>query len=102
MPTLTRSLPQPCAGVVAAGTMGIWLQTGALWAGVAPSLALAAGWPVPVAVATYVLVGGLVVSRIGLWTFDLAVAQLLQERVPDDELGAGQHCGGLDALVSLY
>ena len=75
------------AGGSAAGTAGIWLQTAALWAGVAPSLALAAGWPVPAAVTTYALVGALVVSRFGLWTFDLAVSQLLQERVPDAELG---------------
>ena len=75
------------AGVTAAGTAGIWLQTAALWAGVAPALALAAGWPVPAAATTYALVGALVVSRFGLWTFDLAVSQLLQERVPDAELG---------------
>jgi iron-regulated transporter 1 len=55
---------------------------------VAPSLALAAGWRVPTPATTYTLVGGLIVSRFGLWTFDLAVAQMLQERVPDGELGA--------------
>ncbi len=64
------------------------MQTAALWAGVMPSLALAAGWQVSAAVTTYALVGALVASRFGLWTFDLAVSQLLQERVPDAELGA--------------
>ena len=71
-----------------AGTAGIWIQAITLWAAVAPSLALAAGWQVPTAATTYTLVGGLIVSRFGLWTFDLAVVQLLQERVPDGELGA--------------
>ena len=89
-PTPQRPKPEPCTGVAAAGTAGIWMQTAALWAGVAPSLALAAGWRVPASVTTYGLVGGLVVSRVGLWTFDLAVSQLLQERVPDGELGAEQ------------
>ena len=37
---------------------------------------------------TYALLGGLIVSRFGLWTVDLAVSQLLQEWVADDELGA--------------
>ena len=63
------------------------MQAAALWAGVAPSLALAAGWSVPAVATTSALVGALVVSRFGLWTFDLAVSQLLQERVPDAELG---------------
>ncbi len=39
-------------------------------------------------VAMHVLVSGVAASRWGLWTFDLAVSQLLQERVPDSELSA--------------
>lgn len=35
----------------------------------------------------YVLLSGLVASRFGLWLFDLAVSQLQQELVPDNELG---------------
>ena len=30
----------------------------------------------------HVLAAGLVASRFGLWAFDLAVSQMLQERVP--------------------
>lgn len=40
------------------------------------------------ALVTYSLLGGLIISRFGLWTFDLAVSQLLQEWVADGELGA--------------
>jgi hypothetical protein len=38
--------------------------------------------------ATHALAAGLVASRFGLWTFDLAVSQMLQERVPAHEIGA--------------
>ena len=33
------------------------------------------------------LLAGLVLSRWGLWTFDLAVTQMLQERVAFSQLG---------------
>lgn len=46
---------------------------------------------VAVPVATHVLVSGVAASRWGLWTFDLAVSQLLQERVPDDQLSTLTH-----------
>ena len=39
------------------------------------------------AVLTHLLAAGLVASRFGLWTFDLAVSQMLQERVADREMG---------------
>lgn len=35
----------------------------------------------------YSLLAGVVVSRFGLWTFDLAVGQLKQEWVDEMELG---------------
>jgi hypothetical protein len=35
----------------------------------------------------YVLLAGLVSSRLGLWLFDLAVTQLQQEMVPGNQLG---------------
>ncbi len=35
----------------------------------------------------HVLSAGLMSSRFGLWTFDLAVGQMLQERVPNEQLG---------------
>ncbi len=48
--------------------------------------------PVALAVAsssvlTHLLAAGLVASRFGLWSFDLAVLQMLQERVGNRELG---------------
>lgn len=35
----------------------------------------------------HVLAAGLVASRFGLWSFDLAVSQMLQERIPNEQLG---------------
>ncbi len=35
----------------------------------------------------HVLAAGLVASRFGLWAFDLAVLQMLQEMVPNEQLG---------------
>lgn len=35
----------------------------------------------------HALAWGLVASRFGLWAFDLAVSQMLQERVPSEQLG---------------
>ena len=46
------------------------------------------------------LVLGLVCSRFGLWLFDLAVGQLLQETVPDGQLGAVS--GVQSSLQSLF
>ena len=36
---------------------------------------------------THALVGGLIVSRFGLWLFDLCVSQLLQDEIISKELG---------------
>lgn len=66
--------------------LGIWLQAACLWAGVAPSLAVKCGASLPASVVTHVLVSGVAASRFGLWTFDLAVAQMLQEWVADNDL----------------
>ncbi len=71
--------------------LGIWLQAGCLWAGVGLSLAAKLGAAPPRVLVTHVLVSGIAVSRFGLWTFDLAVSQLLQERVADKHLSAPSH-----------
>lgn len=46
---------------------------------------------------TLVLVVGVCMSRIGLWTFDLSVTQLFQQHIPEEERGI---VGGLQE--SLY
>ena len=75
------------AGLDLTGVIGIYWQLISLLGAVAPSI-----WDLYVshlgsAIVTYSLVLGLAVSRFGLWTFDLAVAQMLQTRVPEEELG---------------
>lgn len=44
----------------------------------------------PSVVAVRVLVAGVVSSRTGLWMYDLAVTQLVQERVEQEHLGGWQ------------
>jgi len=47
----------------------------------------------------YVLIVGVVVCRIGLWMFDLAVQQLVQEKVVDEERGVVS--GVMNAMNSV-
>lgn len=111
MATVVFPALQRCGvGLVGAGVLGVSWQLSCLVAGVAPVViaqALAgsqADRPAPSATAPgfvdsghagtlplhllYVLLLGLVLSRFGLWLFDLAVSQLQQELVPETELGA--------------
>lgn len=50
-------------------------------------------------VVLYMLLCGLVASRLGLWLFDLVVSQLQQEQVPDNQLGEMSHAL---AAASVY
>ena len=61
--------------------MGICCQLASLLA------AVVASFFVRSTAASHVLAAGLVASRFGLWTFDLCVSQLLQERIATLELG---------------
>ena len=47
----------------------------------------------PSLVLVRLLIGGVVASRSGLWLFDLAVTQLVQEQVAQHELGEEQRVG---------
>lgn len=78
-----------CLGLVRTGGSGIGWQLCCLLAGVVPVLVQrmlgspgAGSSPL-----LYLLLSGLVASRLGLWLFDLAVLQLQQELVPAHELG---------------
>ncbi|KAI3430443.1 hypothetical protein D9Q98_005038 [Chlorella vulgaris] len=76
-------------GLVATATLSIWLQLACLLAAVVPSVAAAAlGAGIRPLVRRYALVCGLVLSRFGLWSFDLAVTQLMQETCQHASLGA--------------
>ena len=75
------------AGLLRTGLLGISTQLTCLVVAVSPALLSLAGTRVAPASATHILVGGLVASRFGLWTFDLCVTQLLQEWVLTQALG---------------
>lgn len=72
------------AGLEGSGALGIGCQLACLAACIVPITAVTGG----AAALTHVLAAGLAASRAGLWTFDLAVSQMLQERVAHREMGA--------------
>ncbi|PNH07594.1 Solute carrier family 40 member 1 [Tetrabaena socialis] len=77
------------AGLRATALLGITYQLACLCAGVLPVLAAdAASAASPPIAQVRLLVGGLVASRTGLWLYDLAVTQMIQEDVRQDRLGA--------------
>jgi len=41
----------------------------------------------PASTTSHILLGGVVASRFGLWLFDLAVSQMLQDWVPAEDIG---------------
>ena len=61
------------------------LALGCQWGSLLVTLILSSILDSPACV--HVLAAGLVASRFGLWAFDLAVSQMLQERVPNEQLG---------------
>lgn len=87
-PPLHRSL-----GLVSTGAAAVWAQLACLTAALLPQLLLpaaaaaAAGGGGGDPALPFLLVG-LVLSRFGLWGFDLAVNQLVQESVAPEALGA--------------
>ena len=75
------------AGLDRPGLIGIWAQLCCLVGAVLPAFT-PAGWPFHAGRGhARLLLAGLVLSRWGLWTFDLAVTQMLQERVASSQLG---------------
>lgn len=86
--TLVFPLAQRTLGLVRAGAGAIAAQLVCLLLAAAPAMAAAAGAPLGAGLVTHALVGGLVLSRFGLWSFDLAVNQLIQEGTPSSMLGA--------------
>ena len=75
------------AGLLHTGLLGIYTQLTCLVVAVSPALLSLVGTRVAPTSTTHILVGGLVASRFGLWTFDLCVTQMLQEWVSNQELG---------------
>lgn len=83
------------AGLEMAGIMGICCQLTCLVGAIFPVLLLGDD-----AAAMHILAVCLVWSRLGLWTFDLAVSQMLQERVPAQEIGAHMPAHAAQPLLS--
>lgn len=52
--------------------------------------------PEPEAVSPWLLMGSAVASRVGLWMFDIAALQIIQETVPEQERG---QVGGMQAAL---
>ena len=84
-------------GLVKTGAAAIWIQLLCLVAAAVPALVtaiarIAAGgesaMALPSPAINRLLVGGLVFSRFGLWGFDLAVNQIMQETIEDRSLGS--------------
>lgn len=89
-------------GLVPVGAAAIWLQLACLVGGAAPAVAAAAGAPVGNGARVHALVWGLVLSRYGLWTYDLAANQLVQETAEHASLGAVNGVqGSLQSLAQM-
>ena len=87
-------------GLVATGALSIWLQLSCLLAATVPAVLAAVGVAVGARARTYALVWGLVLSRFGLWSFDLAANQLIQETVEQGALGTVNGVQG--SMQSLF
>jgi solute carrier family 40 (iron-regulated transporter), member 1 len=80
---------QRAVGLPATGAVAVWLQLACLVGGAAPSVVAWAGGGDDAShgSAPAALAWGLVLSRFGLWTFDLAANQVVQETVAPGSLG---------------
>ena len=85
------------SGLAKSGLLGVWGQLLCLTLAVLPALLEG----VSNSVVTHLLVTGLVLSRIGLWLFDLCVNQLIQEGVHPNELGMLAHASVQNQLHYL-
>ncbi|CAK0739466.1 hypothetical protein CVIRNUC_001168 [Coccomyxa viridis] len=81
-------------GLDGAGAWSIGLQ----WGSLALTLIMSSALAQPAGM--HVLAWGLVASRFGLWAFDLAVSQMLQERVPSEQLGAALLSSIMDTFLT--
>lgn len=92
--TLTFPALQRTLGLVLTGAAAVWAQLLCLLCATLPALASLLGAPLPNRGVLLALVWGLVLSRFGLWTFDLIVNQLIQETVDHSMLGELGLAGG--------
>lgn len=85
---------------MATGAVSIWLQLACLLAAVLPAVAAALGAALGARARLLALVWGLVLSRFGLWSFDLAANQLIQESADHASLATVNGVQG--SLQSLF
>lgn len=81
--TLSLSPMTDKLGLLWTGTIGVYMQLVCLFIGVVGILL-----GMDAVVSTHLLVVGVVLSRWGLWTFDMIVTQLIQEKVEKENLSA--------------
>ena len=87
-------------GLRKCGLVGIWVQFISLVCSIIPSLLKYIGIDVSMQVTSIVLMSGLALSRFGLWLFDLACNQIIQDEAPRDLLG--KIFGTQQSLQSLF
>ena len=95
-----QKVPSLYAGLAKSGLLGIWSQLLCLAFAILPAI-LSSYTALPDALVTHFLVGGLVLSRLGLWLFDLCVNQLLQEEVSPNQLGKRLVLPGLTHILYM-
>lgn len=91
--TLAYPKVQARLQTIRTGLWSIVMQWGFL------SLCVASSWAPNAVVSSALLMGGVATSRFGLWMFDLAVLQLMQESTPEYERGI---VGGVQSSVQSF
>lgn len=95
-PPLERRL-----GLIPTGAASIWMQLACVLCAAAPAvLDVLSPGSIPQTAITLALVWGLVLSRFGLWSFDLAANQVIQELTDPGVLG--QTTGAQSSLQSGF
>jgi iron-regulated transporter 1 len=87
-------------GLRRCGLLGIWVQFISLVCSIIPSLLKYVGMDVSMQITSVVLMSGLALSRFGLWLFDLACNQIIQDEAPRELLG--KIFGIQQSLQSLF
>ena len=87
-------------GLQRSGLLGIWVQFISLLLSIVPYLLKYIGMDVSVQLSSTFLMSGLALSRFGLWLFDLACNQIIQDEAPRELLG--NIFGTQQSLQSLF
>ena len=91
--TIAFSYSHPRIGLNHTGLWSILMQLSFL------ALTFYSQWVPNNEISLVLLITGVCASRIGLWAFDIAVSQMMQERVPEGERGA---VGGVQTALQSF